>query len=112
METEVMALEWLDDQDEYPVGELARRSHLLEIEVLELMQCGAIPGHPGRALSAARTAARLRQDFELDLQGVALAMWKLPGSRSCRRDIHPGFNCSATRCYHRRRGFNKRSPSR
>jgi chaperone modulatory protein CbpM len=38
------------------------------------MQCGAIPGHPGRALSAARTAARLRQDFELDLQGVALAM--------------------------------------
>ena len=74
METEVMALEWLDDQDEYPVSELARRSHLLEIEVLELMQCGAIPGHPGRALSAARMAARLRQDFELDLQGVALAM--------------------------------------
>jgi chaperone modulatory protein CbpM len=74
METEVMALEWLDDQDEYPVGELARRSHLLEIEVLELMQCGAISGHPGRALSAARMAARLRQDFELDLQGVALAM--------------------------------------
>ena len=74
METEVMALEWLDDQDEYPAGELARRSHLLEIEVLELMQCGAIPGHPGRALSAARMAARLRQDFELDLQGVALSL--------------------------------------
>ena len=74
METEVTELEWLDDQAEYPVGELAQRSHLLEIELLELMHCGAIPAHPGRALSAAHVAARLRRDFELDLQGVALAM--------------------------------------
>jgi chaperone modulatory protein CbpM len=74
METEAMELEWLDDHDECPAGELAQRSRFLEIEILELMQCGAIPQHPGRALPAARMAARLRQDFELDLHGVALAM--------------------------------------
>ena len=74
METEVTELEWLDDQGECPPGELAQRSRFLEVEILELMQCGAIPRHPGRALSAAHMAARLRQDFELDLQGVALAL--------------------------------------
>jgi chaperone modulatory protein CbpM len=74
METEVTELEWLDDQAECTIGELAQRSHLLEIDILELIHCGAIPGHPGRALSAARVAARLQHDFELDLQGVALAL--------------------------------------
>ena len=74
METEVAELEWLDDQAECPVGELAQRSRFLEVEILELMHCGAIPRHPGRTLSAARMAARLRHDFELDLQGVALAL--------------------------------------
>jgi chaperone modulatory protein CbpM len=66
--------EWLDDRGECPVGELAQQSRFLEVEILELMHCGAIPRQQGRALSAARMAARLRQDFELDLQGVALAL--------------------------------------
>ena len=74
METEVMELEWLDDQDECQAGEIAQRSHLLEVEILELMHCGAIPLDPGHALPTARMAARLRRDFELDLQGVALAL--------------------------------------
>lgn len=74
METEVTELEWLNDQAECPIAEIAQQSRFLEVEILELMHCGAIPAHPGRALSAVRMAARLRQDFELDLQGVALAL--------------------------------------
>ena len=74
MEVEVTELAWLDEEEACPAGELAEQSHFPEEEILELIHCGAIPRHPGRARSAARTAARLRQDFELDLQGVALAM--------------------------------------
>jgi chaperone modulatory protein CbpM len=87
METEVLELEWLDDQAEYPVGELAQQSHLLEIEIIELMHCGAIPAHPGRALSAARVAARLQHDFELDLQGVALALTLLQRIEDLKAEI-------------------------
>jgi len=74
METEVMELEWLDDQAECQAGEIAQRSQFLEVEILQLMHCGAIPLDPGHALPTARMAARLRRDFELDLQGVALAL--------------------------------------
>ena len=74
MEAEVTVVEWLDDQREYPAGELAQRARFPEFEILELLHCGAIPRRPDQALSAARMAARLRRDFELDLQGVALAL--------------------------------------
>ena len=74
MEVEVMDLEWLDDQAECPVDKLAQQSRFLEVEILDLMHCGAIPLHQGHALSTVRMAARLRRDFELDLQGVALAL--------------------------------------
>jgi len=74
MEVEVTELAWLDEEEACPAGELAEQSHFPEGEILELIHCGAIPRHPGRARSAARMAARLRQDFELDLQGVALAL--------------------------------------
>jgi chaperone modulatory protein CbpM len=39
-----------------------------------LIDSGAISSRDGRALQAARTAARLRGDFEVDARGLALAM--------------------------------------
>ena len=45
-----------------------------QAEILELIDCGAIASGDGRALQTARTAARLRSDFEINVQGVALAM--------------------------------------
>jgi chaperone modulatory protein CbpM len=83
MRIEVTELTWLDAQVEYSLVELAERSRLSEAELLELVNCGVIsarePGaasqrFPGHALAAARTAARLRDDFEVDVHGVALAM--------------------------------------
>jgi chaperone modulatory protein CbpM len=74
MEVEVMDLEWLDEEQECAAGILAQQSRFREEEIMELLQCGAIPANPVRALSAVRAAGRLRQDFDLDLQGVALAL--------------------------------------
>ena len=74
MKIEVTELTWLDDRVGFSLEELAERSQLSRAELLELIDCGAISSRDGRALVAARTAARLRSDFETDLHGVALAM--------------------------------------
>jgi chaperone modulatory protein CbpM len=74
---------WLEDGEECTLGELAVRSQLAPAEIIELVECGVLPvseenagqqSFPGQALPVARTAARLRDDFELDLRGVALAL--------------------------------------
>ena len=81
--TELTELTWLDERMECSLLELAERSRLTEPELQELIACGVIaPRNPsaaqqsfaGHALAAARIAARLRDDFELDLRGVALAL--------------------------------------
>ena len=41
---------------------------------MQLIDTGAIAALDARALQVARTAARLRGDFEIDPHGVALAM--------------------------------------
>ena len=74
MKIELAELTWIDEQGDCSLGELAEHARLPETEILELMECGAIPPRAGRALAAARTAARLRRDFELDLHGLVLAM--------------------------------------
>ena len=74
MKIEVTELTWLDERVEYSLEELAERSHFSRTELMELIDCGAISPRDGRVLEAARTAARLRSDFEVDLHGVALAM--------------------------------------
>jgi chaperone modulatory protein CbpM len=74
---------WLEEGEECTLGELAVRSRLAPGEIMELVECGALavskssvgePRFPGHALPVARTAARLRDDFEVDLRGVALAL--------------------------------------
>ena len=74
MRIEVTEVTWLDEQVEYSLEELAERSHLSRAELEVLVDSGAISSRDGRALQTARTAARLRGDFEVDLRGVALAM--------------------------------------
>ena len=71
------------DEDRLPLSELADLAGLSEDELTELVDCGALApteGLPGqwmfglRSLTVARTARRLREDFELESHGVALLL--------------------------------------
>lgn len=79
-ETEVM---WLDEHRAISLAELVAVSGLSERELLELVQAGAIPasGSSGagytfsaRVVTVARTASRLRDDLELDVRGLGVAL--------------------------------------
>lgn len=83
MRLELNEVLWLDQHQELSLTELAGLSGLSEAELDELVDCGVIapvdPRAPQRSfradcIIAARTACRLRADFELDAQGVALAL--------------------------------------
>ena len=74
---------WSDASDRLQLSELADLADLPEAELLELIDCGALmpdEGTPGQwvfglgSLTVARTARRLRDDFELDPHGVALLL--------------------------------------
>jgi len=74
---------WPDEQRRLQLADLADLAGLSEAEVLELVDCGALTpaeGAPGqwlfgmRSITVARTARRLRADFELDPHGVALLL--------------------------------------
>jgi chaperone modulatory protein CbpM len=81
--TDLAELAWLEEGPECTLSELAERSRLSHAEIVELIEYGVLPPadpssaqqrFPARALATARTAARLRDDFEIDLRGVALAL--------------------------------------
>lgn len=83
MRIDLTEVTWLDAGAECSLSELAERSRLSEAELRELVEYGAIePRDPvavpqmfsGRAVLAARAASRLRDDFELDLHAIALAL--------------------------------------
>jgi chaperone modulatory protein CbpM len=83
MKVELTEVLWLDEQEQLSLTELAGLSGLSEAELRELVDCGAIiPLDPGAealgfradCVVTARTACRLRTDFELDAQGLALAL--------------------------------------
>jgi chaperone modulatory protein CbpM len=79
VETEVL---WLDEHRAVSLTELVEVSGLRETELLELVSTGALPARdePGglafsaRVVTMARTACRLRDDFELDTRGLAVAL--------------------------------------
>jgi len=73
----------IEEHGELSLEQLAELSRLPQEELLELVACEALvpldpcapePSFGARALLTARTAARLRADFELDAHGVALAL--------------------------------------
>lgn len=93
VESEVL---WLDEQREVSLRELLEMSGLRETELLELVHSGAIPANdqPGagyrfsaRVITVARTACRLRDDFELDTRGVAVALRLLERVRALEEEI-------------------------
>jgi chaperone modulatory protein CbpM len=74
---------WLNDADACTLEELAEYSGLSHAELAELVALGAIEPDRGPAagyafrsqtIVVARTARRLRDDFELDTQGLAVAL--------------------------------------
>jgi chaperone modulatory protein CbpM len=81
MRIELNEITWLDEHREITLAELAELSGLSEAELNALEDCGAIePLDPstrtfgGHCIIVARTAFRLRRDFELDEQGLAVAL--------------------------------------
>jgi len=83
MRVELTEVHWLEGHRDLTLAELAQLSGFSEDELRELEACGAIapldpsdapPKFGARCLVAARTAYRLRNDFELDTQGLAVAL--------------------------------------
>jgi chaperone modulatory protein CbpM len=74
---------WLDERGEVTIVELTQCSGLTAEEVRELVDMGVLvpsaesavdPTFPASSISAARIAARLRNDFEVDARGLGLAL--------------------------------------
>ena len=83
MKLELTEVLWLEEHGELTLSQLAELSRLSEADLLELIEFGVIvPAEPqaarlrfsAQSIVAARTACRLREDFELDAHGVALAI--------------------------------------
>ncbi|MBA2409217.1 MAG: hypothetical protein H0V62_05420 [Gammaproteobacteria bacterium] len=83
MRVELTEVLWLDEHHEWSLTELAEVSGLSEAELHELVDGNVIvPVDPGatqrtfcsECIVTARTARRLRDDFELDAQGMVLAL--------------------------------------
>lgn len=93
IEAEVL---WLDEHRLVSLTELVEFSGLRETELLELVHTGALPARdaPGgglefsaRVVTMARTACRLRDDFELDTRGLAVALRLLERVRELEGEI-------------------------
>lgn len=91
MRVEITEAVWLDAHHELSLTELVNLSGLSEAELRQLIDCEALmPADPGAAearfsadcLVIARTACRLRNDFDLDPGGLALALRLLDRIRS------------------------------
>ena len=74
---------WSDEHHALPLRDLADLSGLTEAELLELVDYGALsPADPTagqwvfsvRSITVARTARRLREEFELEAHGVTLLL--------------------------------------
>jgi len=83
MTSEFAPAAWSGEGARLRLAELADLADLSEAELLELVECGALTpdeGTPGQwvfgitSLTVARTARRLREDFELEPHGVALLL--------------------------------------
>jgi chaperone modulatory protein CbpM len=86
---------WLDEQRVVSLAELSEVSGLGEAELLELVEAGVIQGRESggayafsaRVVTVARTACRLRDDFELEGPGLGVALKLLERVRDLEREI-------------------------
>jgi chaperone modulatory protein CbpM len=74
---------WPDERQSMPMRALAELSGLSEGELQQLIDCGALAPFSGgsgehvfsvHSITVARTARRLRDDFELEPHGVAVLL--------------------------------------
>jgi chaperone modulatory protein CbpM len=87
---------WLDERRVVSLSELAEYSGLSESELRELVQIGALPvsNQPGdtyvfsaRVVTVARTACRLRDELELDVPSLGVALRLLERVRELEGEI-------------------------
>jgi chaperone modulatory protein CbpM len=92
-ETEVL---WLDEHRVVSLAELVEVSGLSEPELLDLVNVGAIPVREARGttytfsarvVTVARTARRLRNDFDLDTRGLGVALRLLERVTELEREV-------------------------
>jgi len=90
MNSELDDLDWLDEQRCVSLAELAELSGLSETDIRELTESGVlvprkpdagVPSYTRHCVVVARTASRLREDFELDTGGLALSLTLLDRMR-------------------------------
>ena len=96
MKLELTETLWLDERRTVTLAELAELSGLSEADLQELMDYHALqPCDPGAVESTftadcvvtARTASRLRTDFELETSGLALVVTLLERIRDLERQL-------------------------
>ena len=96
MKLELTEAVWLDESGEVTLIELAECSGFTEPELRELIDIGALePLDPNASdwrfgahcISAARTARRLRSDFELDPPALALVLSLLDRMRELESEV-------------------------
>jgi chaperone modulatory protein CbpM len=87
---------WLDETGDVTLVELAACSGLTERELRDLVDLGALePLNPdatdwsfgSKCIVAARAASRLRNDFELDTQGLAVVLSLLERVQELEREL-------------------------
>ena len=93
LENEVL---WLDEQRVVSLAELVEVSGLTADELLELVHGGAIPVREmqgssylfcAQVIAVARTACRLRDELELDITGLGVALRLLDRVRDLEGEI-------------------------
>ena len=96
MESRVLDAVWLNDSGSCTMVHLAEVSGLDGAELQTLVECGALQPLPeagaslafsASAVMVARTARRLRDDFELNPDGLALAMRLLARVEALEREL-------------------------
>jgi chaperone modulatory protein CbpM len=97
MKIELADALWLDTHQQVSIAELAQSSGLSEVELRELVDCGALAPidvqsaawtFGGDCLVTVRTARRLRDDLELDPHAIALALLFLDRIRRLEEQLH------------------------
>ena len=97
MKVELTEAVWLDERGTVTLVELAECSGLTEAELHDLVDLGALePLDPNAAqinfaadcIVAARAACRLRNDFELDVHGLAVALSLLDRVRELEAEVN------------------------
>lgn len=95
MKIERTEVVWLEARSDYSTSDLADLSGLPDDLLDELMQCGALPTRvdqgsarfEAECVALVRAARRLRDDFELDANGLAVALSLLRRMRALENQL-------------------------